>query len=270
MRTGLVRFFCALATGALLTGHANAIVMDTDARVTLADYALRGNERMEAVAARFSATGIVTCGDTHSTAQLTVRNDVITTAAHAFYDPQGNLRTDPSACIFTAHNGDRHIRVAVDGPSLMVGSHDPYAEPGVKDWAVARLVEPVVEATPYTLAPEIKTDNILLVANRHQGWAHDGVKAVEACTVRAALQKISDAPRELAIDCSTGQGASGSALMLPGAPGAMIGIYVGWRSAHPARPGPFAANHYNYGLAIEGPFREAIHQMTQQPMARLP
>jgi hypothetical protein len=232
--------------------------MDNDGRLTLADFAQKQGENPAVTEKRFGATGIVTCGNTHSTAQLTVRADVITTAAHAFYAPNGRLRANPSSCIFTILNGSQAQVLRVQGSSLTVGSSDPYAEPGVKDWAVARLVRPVEGTTPYQLATLSTTGNILLVANRHQGWAHDGARAIEACAIRRAERTLRNAPRELAIDCSTGQGASGSALMLPGAPGSMIGIYVGWRSNHPKASGPYAATHFNYGLAIEGPFREAI------------
>ncbi len=237
--------------------------MDKDGRLTLADFAIRQGENPSVTERRFSATGIVTCGNTHSTAQLTLRSDIITTAAHAFYTPSGQLRTDPSSCVFEIKNGAQTHSFAVIGTTLRVGSKRPYTEPGVKDWAVARLASPVEDATPYQLADASSAGSILLVANRHQGWIHDGQRAIESCAIRTAVQTISGAPRELAIDCSTGQGASGSALMLPGAPGVMIGIYVGWRSAHPKLAGPYAANHLNYGLAIEGPFRAAIQAAAQ-------
>ncbi|GGE27241.1 hypothetical protein GCM10007276_00520 [Agaricicola taiwanensis] len=226
--------------------------------MTLADFAAKQGESQASAEKRFGATGIVTCGTTHSTAQLTIRADVITTAAHAFYDRRGRLRANPGDCVFTILEGAKVQAIKIRTGSLRVGSVDPYAEPGVKDWAVARLSQPVQGATPYQIAPLSTPGSIFLVANRHEGWVHDGMKAIEACAIRQAARRIANAPRELAIDCSTGQGASGSALMLPGAPGSMIGIYVGWRSSHPQAAGPYAPNHLNYGLAIEGAFRTAI------------
>jgi hypothetical protein len=251
-----------LLAGALDTAH--AVTMDKDGRLTVADFAVRQGENPAVAQKRFSATGIVTCGSTHSTAQLTVRSDIITTAAHAFYAPSGQLRANPSSCVFVIELGSQTIEVPVLGETLRVGSNRPYDEPGVKDWAVVRLSKAVEGVTPYKLAATPSSlGDILLVANRHQGWVHDGHRAVEACAIRNAVKTLSSAPRELAIDCSTGQGASGSALMLPGAPGVMIGIYVGWRSAHPNMAGPYATNHLNYGLAIEGPFWAAIQDIAR-------
>jgi hypothetical protein len=248
---------------AVTLNAAGAVTMETDGRLTIADFAALQGENPVAAEKRFSATGIVTCGTTHSTAQLTIRADIITTAAHAFYAPSGRLRADPSSCIFEIAVGAQTMTIPVMGKTLRVGSARPYDEPGVKDWAVVRLVRPVEGVTPYKLATPGPAGNILLVANRHQGWVHDGQRAVESCAIRNEVRTMSGSPRELAIDCSTGQGASGSALMLPGAPGVMIGIYVGWRSAHPNLAGPYASNHLNYGLAVEGPFWAAIQDVAQ-------
>ena len=108
---------------------------------------------------------------------------------------------------------------------------------------------------------------IVMLAHRHRGWIHDGLKAIEACAIRieSRVEKLS--ARELAIDCSAGEGASGSAIMSPGQSGAMVGIDVGWRSTHPDRPGPFSMTHMNFGVAVEGPFKNAILGMTAEPMA---
>lgn len=247
---------CAILLGAVSSAH--AVTMEKDGRLTLADFAVKTGQNPGDTERRFGATGIVTCGNTHSTAQLTIRADIITTTSHAFYGPNGKLRADPSSCVFTMLDGSSVQSVKIQGNSLTVGSLTPYAEPGVKDWAVARLVRPMNGATPYEVTSLSTPGEIMLVANRHEGWVHDGLRAIESCSIRRAARIVADSPRELAIDCSTGQGASGSALMLPGAPGSMIGIYVGWRSSHPKAPGPYASNHLNYGLAIEGPFRDAL------------
>jgi hypothetical protein len=55
--------------------------------------------------------------------------------------------------------------------------------------------------------------------------------------------------------------------MIPGKAGAMVGIYVGWRSTHPDRPGPFSTTHMNFGVAVEGPFRSAILAAAIDPIA---
>ncbi len=259
MRIGL-RLAAGAALAIMLTGQVNAIVMDHDRRMTVERYAAAQGVSLSAAEQRFGATGIVACGRTQSTAQLTLASDVITTTAHAFIDEDGAPRTEPGNCVFSIETTTGRIAVPVNGASLAVGSTRPYGEPGVKDWAVARLARPILGITPYRLATLDQVRDILLVANRHRGWSFDGAKAVERCAIRAAVRKVANAPRELGIDCSTGQGASGSAFLLPTEQGTMIGIYVGWRSRHPSAAGAYAASHQNYGLAVEGDFRGAIER----------
>src|SRR5436305_3999172 len=81
-----------------------------------------------------AASGLVECGEAHGAGQLTVVGNVITTAAHVFYDEKGNLRGN--SCSFAIEIDGRSVRVPVDLTSIKAGSTNPYAFPAVHDWSV--------------------------------------------------------------------------------------------------------------------------------------
>jgi hypothetical protein len=256
---------CGLGAAA---DNAGAVTLVSDARLTLPEFARKSGQDPALFENRYAATGMIVCSGVYSTAQLTVKSDVVTTAAHAFYDTDGNPRGDLSTCHFAIMSEGKQLQVPLDVSSLVVGSRNPYALAPVHDWAVVRLVRAVPDAQPYGIGdPGPVGTPIVMLAHRHRGWVHDGAKAIEPCAIRVESLTEKDMPRELAIDCSAGEGASGSAIMVPGAATSMIGIYVGWRSTHPDRPGPFSMTHMNFGVAVEGPFRTAIVTMTSPPIA---
>lgn len=261
MRKGLFAAAAALlgcAFGLSVTA-ADAVTLISDARLTLPEFAAKAGQDPNLFETRYAATGMVICNGTYSTAQLTVRNNLVTTAAHAFFDARGKSRGDLSQCEFTIAIGGQRHKIAIDADTLRVGSRDPYAVSPVHDWAVVRLAEDVPGAEPYALGtPGPVGTSVFMLAHRHRGWVHDGSKAIEACAIRIMQAVDAKSAREIAIDCSAGEGASGSAIMLQGSTRAMIGIYIGWRSTHPETSGPFSSTHMNFGVAIEGPFRDAI------------
>jgi hypothetical protein len=251
-----------------LAENAQAVTIVSDSRLTLPEFAARTGQPAAMFETRYAATGMVVCAGVYSTAQLTIRNDVVTTAAHAFYDPDGNPRGDLSSCVFSILSGGQQRNVSLIVSSLQVGSRNPYAVSPVFDWAVVRLGDMVPAAKPYALGTPGGTGMpIVMLAHRHRGWVHDGRKAIEACAIRDARSVDKASPREIDIDCSAGEGASGSAIMMPGAANQMVGIYVGWRSTHPETTGPYSQTHMNFGVAVEGTFRKAILAMTAEPAA---
>lgn len=247
-------------------GNAQAVTIVSDSRLTLPEFAAKTGQPLAAFESRYAATGMVVCAGVYSTAQLTIRNDVVTTAAHAFYDASGNPRGDLSSCVFSILSGGQQRNLPLVVSSLRVGSRNPYAVAPVFDWAVVRLADMVPGAKPYALGtPGTTGMPIVMLAHRHRGWVHDGRKAIEACAIRNARSVDKASPREIDIDCSAGEGASGSAIMTPGSTNQMVGIYVGWRSTHPEKSGPYSQTHMNFGVAVEGTFRTAIMAMAAEP-----
>lgn len=236
-----------LAAALLLSGlaatHVLAVSMETDRRSAIG----RPN-----TGARYGATGIVRCGDAIGTAQLTLRADIITTAAHVLIDAGGGPRT----CTFQPVAGG--APVAIDAQSIKTGSRAPMSEPATKDWAVARLARPVSGATPYGLAqPGTKPAGVFMVAAGNKRADRMGA---ESCKARGMLSASWEGVREFAIDCSAAPGSSGAALT---AGHNIVGIYVGYRSSDPSRAQAFSATHYNFAITVEGPFRRALLAATQ-------
>ena len=253
----IVAALAALVLGA--PGEAGAVTMLSDARLTIPEFAHKTGQDVSVFEKRYASTGILACSGTYATAQLTIRHDIVTTAAHAFFDPEGRPRGDLSSCTFNIDVDNAHHSIPIEVSSLRVGSRRPYGVSPVHDWAVVRLKQGVPDARPYSLGtPNDERIPVVMLAHRHRGWVHDGMKAIEACTLRTAHRVDYGSAREIGIDCSAGEGASGSAILLPGSNTAMIGIYVGWRSTHPDSAGPYSPNHMNFGVAVEGPFRNAV------------
>jgi V8-like Glu-specific endopeptidase len=228
---------------ALVSAH--AISMEKDRRIAPS----------ESTRGQMSATGLVRCGPATGTAQLTVRNDVITTAAHVLVDEHGRRRT---GCVFepTMAGGGA---VAIDVGSIRTGSTMPLSERATRDWAVARLVAPVKGVTPYGLgSPSTAPAAVVMCAGGNK--AHTAM-GTEHCSTRRVLGTSSDGIREIAIDCNAGPGSSGAALV---AQHKVIGIYVGYRSSDPGQARSYSDQHYNFAITIDGPFRRELMAAAQR------
>lgn len=229
-----------------------AVRMDRDKRATPKEFARRNGISWNDIRKLHGATGLVRCGQAVGTAQLTLRNDVIVTAAHVLIEENGQARS--STCEFTPMMDPDRGPVEIDLDSIRFGSDNPKSEPATRDWAVARLVRPIHGVRPYGLAPAGTTPSaVVMCAGGNGDYAAMGT---EHCSARKVIGVAPDGIRELAIDCNAGPGSSGAALI--GAENKIVGIYVGYRSAHPDRPLAFSAIHYNFAITVEGPFRRAL------------
>ena len=236
------------------------VVFGADARATIEDFALRRRIDPRALRHRYAGTGIVHCGAAHGSGQLTVADDVITTAAHVFYDRNGALRGDNAHCRFVIESGGQEISTVIEVGSLVVGSTHPYDEDAVHDWAVAKLARPVREAEPYPLAPqgaESARTPVLFVARGAIDWQAGQKASMQDCHLRNALESGAEGTREFSFDCAAGLGASGSGLFDRDG-GGLMAVFVGFRSIAPDEPLPFSAEHYNFAVTVEGAFRRAV------------
>lgn len=225
----------------LLKPYVPAVSMDADRRLA------RGRKSD----ARFGATGIVRCGHAIGTAQLTLKSDVITTAAHVLIGNDGRPRA--TTCTFEPTMGPNAHPVAIDMTSIRAGSRTPLSEPAVRDWAVARLVVPIHDTAPYGLAAAGATPSDVLMCAGGNG--NPDAMATERCAVRRWLATAPDGIREFAIDCSAAPGSSGGALIVGHN---VAGIYVGFRSASPQQAQAFSDTHYNFAITVDGAFRRAV------------
>jgi hypothetical protein len=127
-------------------------VIDDADRRTEADYAREHGEPVEAVKKRFAATGSINCaaGRVFGSAQLTIRNDIITTSAHALLEPRTcQKKAEPADCVFSVQSTgrERTIRIKSKIASGFDGMNCPQL--AADDWLILKLAEPVSDITPY-------------------------------------------------------------------------------------------------------------------------
>lgn len=257
----------ALSAAALhLTPTTPVVVFGPEARLDIHDFAVRNHLDPAAVAREHAASGVIHCGNARGAGQLTLSNSVITTAAHVFFDERGELRGDNGHCVFTAIVGGQEITTTIAVSSILAGDKKPYAHPAVNDWAVARLMRPVIGAAPYALGGRAQAGSpIEFVARGHSDWGGGKAMSLEDCRLRNQLSTSGEGTREFSFDCDAGVGASGGALLAPG--GKLVGVFVGYRSIAPEKAMPFSSQHYNFAVSVDGAFRKAVEAVASTPAA---
>ncbi len=162
---------------------------------------------------KFAASGLIECGAAHGAGQLTLADDLVTTAAHVFFDEDGLPRA--KTCTFVNVVDGKEIRTPIDAASIVAGSKNPYAVAAVHDWAVARLTRPVDGAAPYGLAGAASPNSpVEFVARGHIDWGEGRELSMEKCGLHDQLSVGEEGTREFSFDCETGDGASGGALIV--------------------------------------------------------
>ena len=240
------------------------VVFGADQRASVEDFALRRRLDPIQVARHYAGTGLVRCGNAHGSGQLTVADDVVTTAAHVLYDRSGHLRGDKNHCMFIVESEGQEIATALEVDGAIAGSKDPYNESAVHDWAVVKLARPLREAEPYPLAPvaseaHASDSAVRFVARGSIDWDGGKSTSMQDCKMRDGLESGVEGTHEYAFDCSANVGASGAGL-LDGDGKALMAIFVGYRSVAPDQPLPFSATHYNFAVTVEGAFRRAVER----------
>jgi hypothetical protein len=233
------------------------VVFGRNSRQSVEEFALANRLDPNALKDRFTASGLVECGAAHGAGQLTLADDVVTTAAHVFFDEHGMPRA--RNCSFVIESGRKQVKVPIDLASIVAGSKDPYAIAAVNDWAVAKLTRPLVGVTPYGLAGAAKPDQpVSFVARGHIDWGNGRKLSMEKCRLHDQTSVGPEGTREFSFDCETGDGASGGAVVTGDLTPDIGAILVGWRSNKPFRSAPFSPTHYNFVVTIEGAFKKAI------------
>lgn len=224
------------------------VVIGHDGRVPLDQSALK----------RYAATGIVECGGVRGIGQVT-GGDVVSSAAHVFFDEEGRSRASRGACVFIADTPEGRRTVPLAPDAKLCGSSSPYGAAGRHDWAMARLARPLSGVRPYEIGGRVgEGDSIAVVAYE------DGVKTVQVCRVRDVVTGPSGA-RELRTDCTGFDGMSGAAYLTVGRAPKVVGVHVGFRSADPDRTADYSDRHYTFGAAIGDVFRRALAAAEAEP-----
>ena len=235
------------------------VVFGEDGRATFEDFAAHKKLDAADLRRRYAATGIVRCGRAHGSGQLTLADDVVTTAAHVLYDKEGRLRGDAASCQFVVQAGAQEIAINLEVAGAIVGSTRPYAESAVHDWAVVKLARPLREARPYPLSTAAAAAPVLFVARGAVDWGEGVETSLQTCRLRDGLEQGAEGTREFGFDCSTNVGASGAGLLDAEGRGLMA-IFVGYRSVEPDQALAYSATHYNFAVTVEGAFRRAVER----------
>jgi hypothetical protein len=247
----------AKAPEAAALAPTKVLVLGSEHRASAEQFAASHKLDARTLRETHAASGLIQCGRAHGAGQLTLTNNVITTAAHVFLDERGARRA--RACYFVTDVDGRKKRVAIDMRSIVVGASRPYSVKAVNDWAVARLTQPLDGVTPYDLAESIAVDQrVEFVSRGHSDWRNAETMSFEACKLRAQTNQMKNGSREFAFDCGTGDGASGGAVLLGDESRRLGAILVGWRSSDPARVSPYSDSNYNFVVSVEGAFRKAV------------
>jgi Trypsin-like peptidase domain len=237
------------------------VVFGERGRLTAVEFARQNGIDADYVARRHTASGIIHCGNARGAGQLTLANNIVTTAAHVLFNENGALRGDKAHCTFTAIIAGEINVTSIDVASIVTGGADPYGASPAHDWAVARLMRPIEGARAYAIgaAPRAGT-RIEFAARGHADWGEASDLSLQDCALREVLAQGSEGTREVSFDCDAGIGASGGALL--DATGARLdAIFVGYRSQSPDRAAPFSPRHYNLAVTLEGAFARAVETM---------
>jgi hypothetical protein len=237
------------------------VVFGERGRLTEAEFARQNGADPGDVARRHAASGIIHCGNARGAGQLTLANNIVTTAAHVLFNESGALRGDKAHCTFTAAIAGQINVTSIDVASIVAGATDPYRSSPAQDWAVARLMRPIEGAHAYAIgAPPRAGGAVEFAARGHADWGGASALSLQNCALGDMLAQGSAGTREFSFDCDAGIGASGGALLDP--TGARLdAIFVGYRSRSPDRAAPFSPQHYNFAVTVEGAFARAVATM---------
>lgn len=244
------------------------VVFGKQSRRTIAAFAQEEKLNPVALQKAFAGAGLIECGAAHGAGQLTLVNNLITTAAHVFFDEKGKPRA--KTCNFVIEQNGKQVSVPVDLSTIVAGSTDPYALPAVHDWAVAKLSHSIDGVIPFELADTIKPNEpVEFVARGHIDWGEGRQLSIEKCSLHDQLAASEEGNREFSFDCETGDGASGGAVVVAEAEERPVigAILVGWRSNKPFHLAPFSSTHYNFVVSIEGAFKKAVLAAAEQTIA---
>src|ERR1700731_2231585 len=95
------------------------VVFGKNSRRSVEEFAAEQKLDPAELRTRFAGSGLIECGDAHGAGQLTLANDLVTTAAHVFFDEKGASRA--KTCFFAIENHGKELRVRIDLGSIAPG-----------------------------------------------------------------------------------------------------------------------------------------------------
>lgn len=209
---------------------------------------------------KFEATGILNCGGSIGSAQLSGAADVITTASHAFWGKNCEPWLSEGLCFFETAGQ----KVMVDMTS--VRGSCPYPDMR-KDWAVVKLKKAIKDVQPYAIPDQDwyldEGRNITQVsaANKSNFKNRSQEKTVQDCRVRNVFKKGVVAATH---DCDTDKYTSGAS-QLDAETYMLVGIHVGGQNL---KNGDYQLPHnYNALVPLNGEFLSELRRAVDSSTA---
>ena len=227
---------------------------------------------------KFAATGDFICPKATGQAQVTVRGDVVTTAAHLIY-PKHN-------CDDVVPFKDCRLQLNVNG-KMQAYRFKAIVKSGITcpaasefkhqdDWIVLRLektVDPRVK--PYAISTgtsaKLNPDQKIITVAKSYDWPDTGrafIRDRPRHYAECEIKKLPDEPLQLLqTNCDTSSGSSGGSVLTTDGDPLLLGIVSGQLkpgqrpncAERPAQSGPYQADCWgSAAVAVDGAFRSAI------------
>ena len=256
-------------------------------RKSATDFGLTPPRHMtpEAVEAQYAATGDLSCPFPGyprwgvGQAQVTLKNNVLTTAAHVFFRKNDcTTLLQPSKCEFVIRVAGKEQRYGIE-PQFKTGykcPHDGEFEPG-EDWMVLKLkrsVDARVKAYGVRREQVVKAGDELVSVGKSMDWpTGDGTTTLldrprhyGDCSAQYSAKSGSSGSIET--DCDASKGNSGGSLLSPGASPDLLAVTSGQIKEIPkgcdTTLGHAGSDTYhehcwaNFATAVDGEFRDEI------------
>ena len=98
---------------------------------------------------------------------------------------------------------------------------------------MAKLAEPFEGRTPYPIAKQVGPGSVEFAARGHVDRGDAWRLSLEKCRLYKQLALGPEGTREFSLDCETGNGASGGAVLTGEVGGELAAVLVGYRSIDP-------------------------------------
>jgi hypothetical protein len=238
-----------------------------DPRQTFKQYAKSTGQSLKEVKQQFSATGRLKCYDTANgsyeviTANVVGRNNLITGAAHVFFNDNCSPRSVGRCEFYTINQPKQVYKIKVN--TAVIKDCVRIKGNSLDDWFVAELTGRT-SATPYLIPdspirPAVGDQLLLVAAKADNGFAN--TPNLVNCSVMNTDYRL--AP--YLTDCSTGHGSSGGAHLQPASGHRWtINAIVSGESPTGRDGGEFNVHGggYTTSAPVNGEFWQTLHDMS--------
>ncbi len=246
-------------------------IIGNESRLTIEQYAREHKISVAKAKKKFAATGLIYCTTGLGTAQLTGKQNIITTSGHAFHLANCEKISEEECEIEFPFSSRPKKVYKIKRGSLVTAACNRQDRNFINDWAIAELQEAVPNVKPYKVPNRnfvIKEGTVVLQAAASTiNFQVNGEYPfnLNRCTVR---HKNHTKQLHLKTDCDSGGWASGAGQFIEDDKGNLVlaAIHVGDSDSNNKKPGkdydPYV--HFNVSRGVEGEFLDAIYEKLER------